>query len=150
MQKLVLMKLVKGHKRCFQTYCYCCTHKIYSGYLDRFFLFVLTRSWSTCWYVEEQFLMSLTMTWNWTQARETWLYSRESKATVTSACCPCLNIITFVRWVLSHTSTVRPDTREKSKHKTLGGILSCDYGHQVYRLQPSPCVLLSAGGCTHF
>lgn len=73
---------------------------------------MLTRSWSTCWYVEEQFLMSLTMTWNWTQARETWLYSRESKATVTSACCPCLNIITFVRWVLSHTSTVRPDTRE--------------------------------------
>lgn len=61
-----------------------------------------SRSWWTCWCVVEPSLTSLTMTWNWTLDTETWLSSRESKATVTSACCPSLNIITSVRWEMKN------------------------------------------------
>lgn len=67
--------------------------------------FVLRRSSSTCWFVEELSPTSSTTTCNWIQERGTWLCSRELKASVTLACCPCSSIIISVRWGVTQTSS---------------------------------------------
>lgn len=66
--------------------------------------FVLRRSSSTCWFVEELSPTSSTTTCDWIRERGTRLCSRELKASVTSACCPCSSIIVSVRWGVTQTS----------------------------------------------
>lgn len=84
------------------------------------FLPLVFRSWSTCWSVVERFPMSLIMTSSWTRAKEMWLSSRESKATVMSACCPCLSIITYVRWERSREKFHKEVCFKNNAHQNLG------------------------------
>lgn len=74
-------------------YCSTSCRQFYS-----FIVLCVDRNWSTCCSVAERFLTSLTVTWSWTRATGMWRCWRESKASVKSVCCPCLNITTSVRW----------------------------------------------------
>lgn len=116
--ELVLMTFVKGLECLFvQTGVRAAISPHVLFWLLRLLLvFVYTRSWSTCFSAAEPFLTSLTMTWSWTPATATWLCWRESKARVTSACCPCLNTTTSVKWVALAAHSLLCQECKKQQH----------------------------------